>query len=53
LRCIQLFFDGEHYNRGSSRSFTEAPCGGALWDIMPVVLIAGFVGLPFKTQLHL
>jgi hypothetical protein len=34
LACIfcvvtQLFFDGEHYNRGSSRSFTEAPCGGA------------------------
>jgi hypothetical protein len=30
LACIfcvvtQLFFDGEHYNRGSSHSFTEAP----------------------------
>jgi hypothetical protein len=23
------------------------------WDIMPVVLIAGFGGLPFKTLLHL
>jgi len=29
--CVvtQLFFDGEHCNRASSRSFTEAPCGGA------------------------
>jgi chromate transporter len=23
------------------------------WDIMPVVVIAGFAGLPFKTLLHL
>jgi hypothetical protein len=29
--CVvtQLFFDGEHCNRASSRSFTEAHCGGA------------------------